>query len=76
MTPRKATPMVIPINVESNPYRELTLDEMLSNSVVAAVMLADGVDPKELRTMLGTIAATRRGRVDPVRVGTEHCCCA
>ena len=76
MTPRKATPMVIPINVESNPYRELTLDEMLSDSVVRAVMRADAVDPQELRAMLGKIAATRRGRVDPVRAGTEFCCCS
>ena len=75
MTPRKATPIVIPINVEPYPCSELTLDEMLSDSVVRAVMRADAVDPQELRAMLCTIAATRRGRVDPVRAGTEFCCC-
>ena len=76
MTPRKATSIVIPINVEPYPCSELTLDEMLSDSVVRAVMRADAVDPLELRAMLGKIAATRRGWIDPVRAGTELCCCA
>jgi hypothetical protein len=49
---------------------------MLSDSVVRAIMRADAVDPQELRAMLGKIAATRRGWIDPVRAGTELCCCA
>lgn len=76
MTPRKATPIVIPINVEPYPCSELTLDELLSDSVVRAVMRADAVNPQELRAMLGQIAATRRGWIDPIRAGTELCCCA
>ena len=32
--------------------RELTLEEMLSDSVVQAVMAADGVDPVALEVML------------------------
>jgi hypothetical protein len=33
-------------------YREPTLDEMLSDSIVRAVMEADGIDPKELAATL------------------------
>ena len=57
---RKATTMVIPIHVESGPYREPTLEEMLSDSIVQAVMQADSVNPEELRALLGNVAHTRR----------------
>jgi hypothetical protein len=33
-------------------HREPTLDEMLSDSIIRAVMEADGVDPQELAVML------------------------
>jgi hypothetical protein len=33
-------------------HREPTLDEMLSDSIVRAVMEADGVDPQELAATL------------------------
>jgi hypothetical protein len=33
-------------------YREPTLKDMLSDSIVRAVMKADGVDPQELEAML------------------------
>lgn len=36
-------------------HRELTLDEMLSDSIIRAVMAADGVDPQELAVMLRQI---------------------
>jgi len=38
---------------------ELTLDEVLSDSIVQAVMAADGVDPHELKATLREIAKTR-----------------
>ena len=36
--------------------RELTLAEMLADSIVQAVMKADGVDPKVLETQLQSLA--------------------
>ena len=36
-------------------HREATLDEMLSDSIVRAVMEADGIDPQELVLMLRQI---------------------
>jgi hypothetical protein len=36
-------------------HREPTLDEMLSDSIIRAVMAADGVDPQELAVMLRQI---------------------
>jgi hypothetical protein len=36
-------------------HREPTLDEMLSASIIRAVMAADGVDPQELAVMLRQI---------------------
>jgi hypothetical protein len=42
--------------------RELTLKEMLSDSVIRDVMEADGVDPQELAAMLSAIGEElRRG---------------
>jgi hypothetical protein len=37
-------------------HREPTLKEMLSDSVVRAVMAADGVDPRELKIMLRRVS--------------------
>ena len=36
-------------------HREPTLDEMLSDSIIRAVMVADGVDPQELAIILRQI---------------------
>jgi hypothetical protein len=38
--------------IASWPQQEPTLEEMLSDSIVKAVMAADGVDPTELRIAL------------------------
>jgi hypothetical protein len=38
---------------------ELTLKEVLSDSIVRAVMAADGVDPQELEASLKEVARTR-----------------
>jgi hypothetical protein len=47
---------------------ELTLKEVLSDSIVKAVMAADGVDPQELETELNEMARTRsRTRTLPAR---------
>jgi hypothetical protein len=59
MTPYKRAPVRIPIREERD-YREPTLDEILSDSIVEAVMQADAVDPDELGVMLGRIARTLR----------------
>jgi hypothetical protein len=40
-------------------YREPTLDELLSDSLVKLVMKADGVDVDELEGMLRRVAASR-----------------
>jgi hypothetical protein len=40
-------------------YREPTLDELLSDSLVKLVMKADGVDTGELEAMLRRVAASR-----------------
>ena len=55
----------IPIREEQNFYREPTLDEILSDSIVEAIMQADAVDPDELGVMLGRIARSLRA-VEPV----------
>ena len=41
-------------------YPEPTLDEMLSDAVIQAVMDADAIDPDELRVMLRRVGAARR----------------
>jgi hypothetical protein len=38
-------------------YREPTLDDILSDSIVRAMMAADGVSPHELKTMLSRVGA-------------------
>ena len=49
--------------------REPTLNEMLSDSIVRAVMEVDGVNPHELETMLRRVAqrlrTARRGNESP-----------
>jgi hypothetical protein len=66
MKPYKPAPVRIPIREERDDYREPTLDEILSDSIVEAVMQADAVDPDELGVMLGQIARTLRAAT-PVR---------
>src|SRR5262245_66207256 len=50
-------------------HREPTLDEILSDSIVRAVMEVDGVNPHELETMLRRVAqrlrTARRGDENP-----------
>jgi hypothetical protein len=66
MKPYKPATVRIPIREERSSYRELTLDEILSDSIVEAVMQADAVDPDELGTLLGQIARALRAAA-PVR---------
>jgi hypothetical protein len=40
-------------------HREPTLEELLADPIIAAVMKADGVDPYELETLLWQIAGLR-----------------
>ena len=40
-------------------YREPTLDEMLSDAIIQAVMAADGVDPQTVRATLRQVDKTR-----------------
>jgi hypothetical protein len=47
-------------NPVSRPPHEPTLDEILSDPVVRAMMEADGVDPSEVEAMVRRIARTRR----------------
>jgi hypothetical protein len=56
----------IPIREEQGSYREPTLAEIMSDSIVEAVMRADDVDADELHRMLGQIAGALRTR-SPVR---------
>jgi hypothetical protein len=60
MTHPKARAMVIPICDASGAFREPTLEEILSDSIVEAVMQADAVDPNELRDMFGKVARARK----------------
>ena len=48
-------------------HREPTLDEILSDSIVIAVMEADGINPQELSTTLRQLGRqlVRRTRVVP-----------
>ncbi len=58
MTHRKATTIVIPIR-DVSAFREPTLEEILSDSIVEAVMRADAVNLGELRALLGKVANAR-----------------
>jgi hypothetical protein len=40
-------------------HREPTLEELLADPIIAAVMKADGVDPYELETLLWQISGLR-----------------
>jgi len=54
-------------------YREPTLDEMLSDSIVRAVMEADGIDPQEVAATLrqtGRTLLRRAGRQAPPSMPT------
>jgi hypothetical protein len=46
-------------------YREPTLDELLSDPIVSALMQADSVDRRELRAMLRNIAEGLRRNDQP-----------
>jgi len=59
MKPYKQAVVRIPIR-EPSVYREPTLEDMLSDSIVKAVMRADAVDPDELGAMLGKVALALR----------------
>jgi hypothetical protein len=59
MRPYKQPKIHIPIR-EQISYPEPTLEEMLSDPIVAAVMQADAVDVDDLDAMLGRIARTLR----------------
>jgi hypothetical protein len=63
MKPYQQAVVRIPIREERDSYREPTLDEMLSDSIVEAVMQADAVDPEELGVMLARVARTLRAPV-------------
>jgi hypothetical protein len=61
-------------------YREPTLTEMLSDTIVKALMKADGVDPGDLEAMMRQMAAARTGdwwkrldagRKSPGKIGQE-----
>ena len=60
MTKRSPPAIVILINDVSGACREPTLEEILSDSIVQAVMRADAVEPEELRALLGKVARMRR----------------
>jgi len=44
-------------------YREPTLDEMLSDAIIQAVMKADGVDPQTVRATLRQVGKARSAPV-------------
>jgi hypothetical protein len=59
MTHRKTTTTVIPIRDACSGCHEPTLEELLSDSIVRAVMRADTVDPQELCALLSKVAHAR-----------------
>jgi hypothetical protein len=63
MKPYKPAIVHIPIRETPDGYREPTLDEILSDSIVEAMMRADSVDPDELGAMLGQVARALRAQV-------------
>jgi hypothetical protein len=62
MTSQRAAITIIPIREAAGSFQEPALDDMLSDPIVMAMMDADGVDRRELRLMLGTVALALRGR--------------
>ena len=61
----------IPIREDQGSYREPTLAELMSDSIVETVMRADAVDSDELHRMLDRIAHAVRARtpVTPASTG-------
>jgi hypothetical protein len=57
---------VIPIREEFGRFREPTLQDILSDPIVEAVMRADSVDPGRLADMLGWIADELQASVPPL----------
>ena len=53
--------------------REPTLKEILSDSIVTALMSADGVDPLELEAMLTQINRKSKSSRQTGRWGTWYC---
>jgi hypothetical protein len=51
------TRTIIPIRDHLGSFAEPTLDEMLSDAIVRAVMRADGVDTAKLRVVLNRIGS-------------------
>jgi len=47
-------------------YREPTLDEILSDSIIRALMEADGIDPQELAATLRLTGRKLVRRADPL----------
>ena len=45
--------------------RDPTLEEMLSDPIIKALMEADRVDPRELETILRRVERSRRDRPEP-----------
>ena len=63
--------MIIPIHVEPF-FREPSLEDMLSDSIVKAVMQADSVAPEELRALLSSIAHQRGVPRPNGPISSEH----
>jgi hypothetical protein len=55
-------------------YRDPTLHEMLSDPIVTAMMQADGVDPRELESMLMGLSASVVMREAGAETLSEPCC--
>ena len=53
--------------------REPTLKEILSDSIITALMEADGVDPDELEAMMRTIGRTSKAVRQKRRWGAWSC---
>jgi hypothetical protein len=62
----------------TRPWREPTLEELLSEPIIIALMDADGVDPEELEAMLGRTSAKLGSRraARTRRAGSAVCFCA
>ena len=60
MTARKNATMIVPIRDASRVFCEPTLEEILSDSIIEAMMQADGVDPHELRAELRKVIHARQ----------------
>jgi len=74
MTQYRARRTTIPIRDAFGRWREPTLDEILSDPIVEAVMRADSVDRNALEVMLQTIAQERQAS-DLARLAASGCVC-